>query len=320
MWTDKKKKSIIHESELDFIARCVLDYPDLETGGDFFGFWNKDGLPVIQYVTGPGKGTKRTASSFFQEIKYLHECGNYLNGNFALEHIGSWHSHHTLGLDHPSGGDVNTMRNLLEKHNHEKFFISICNIVRRGSVQINGFLFSTIFNKYYEEYDWVVLKGKSPIRLMAEKQTDIFIEPRSRDADFIVKKAKLDEGKLIHSDKVDFPADYYFNTKAGQGFLKKEFEKLQNSKGVSNVEIVQNDDQTISLTFTFNSRNFELHYPLNYAEDNRNEQLLEVDTHRNSNEAFNFLTFAKYIHDFFGWGIIADNINNKNEAKKIPVK
>lgn len=34
-------KAIIYRSEIDFMSRCILDYPDIETGGSCSG----SGLP-----------------------------------------------------------------------------------------------------------------------------------------------------------------------------------------------------------------------------------------------------------------------------------
>jgi hypothetical protein len=84
----------IYHSELEFIAKCVRQYPELETGGDYFGFWSQDSIPVIQYALGPGDATDRTSVSFYQDIGYLKACGSLLNSRFGLEHIGAWHSHH----------------------------------------------------------------------------------------------------------------------------------------------------------------------------------------------------------------------------------
>src|SRR5262245_50845720 len=98
-------KIFIYESELDFISKCVMDYPSLETGGDFFGLWTKEGFPVIHYAIGPGTAVERTAMHFNQDIEYLRECGFLLNNRFALEHIGAWHSHHAMELAEPSPGD-----------------------------------------------------------------------------------------------------------------------------------------------------------------------------------------------------------------------
>ena len=35
-------KASIYNSELEFISKCVLDYENLETGGDLFGYWDKN--------------------------------------------------------------------------------------------------------------------------------------------------------------------------------------------------------------------------------------------------------------------------------------
>ena len=47
------QKAIIYQSELDFISRCILDYPDIETGGQIFGYWTSTGVPVVMEVIGP---------------------------------------------------------------------------------------------------------------------------------------------------------------------------------------------------------------------------------------------------------------------------
>src|ERR1035437_2290375 len=179
--TNPNPKAIIYQSELDFMSRCVIDYPNLETGGDFFGFWTKEGHPVVQFVIGPGKGTTRTSTSFYQDIEYLKECGKFLNGKYGLEHIGGWHSHHRLALAHPSGGDVNTMRNALRNGNIERFLISICNIESESDVTINGFLFSRENPKDYNFCKWHILDEKSPIRETINKSnTNLFISPEAK--------------------------------------------------------------------------------------------------------------------------------------------
>lgn len=32
--------AIVYQSELDYISRCILDYPQIETGGQLFGFYS----------------------------------------------------------------------------------------------------------------------------------------------------------------------------------------------------------------------------------------------------------------------------------------
>ena len=56
----------IYQSELDFISRCILDCPRIETGGNLYGYWTVSGRPVIQYVLGPGR-TANHQLAFFQQ-------------------------------------------------------------------------------------------------------------------------------------------------------------------------------------------------------------------------------------------------------------
>jgi hypothetical protein len=267
-------KAIINADELTFIARCVLDFNDLETGGDYFGYWNKDGMPVIKYVTGPGKKTTRTSTSFYQDIEYLHECGDYIHGKFALEHIGSWHSHHKLGLDHPSGGDVNTMRNCLNTQGVDKFFITICNIISSDEVNINGFLFSNAFRNLYEKSDWVILPDASPYRRQIEDKADFITYPKTKKAKFRVSQTTLNASKkIIQPEKADLPKDSYFDTEEGRKFLKNEFEKIKEDKDASDVEIIQNADKTIGISFKYEGKELEIRYPLDFSEKNPNPEL-----------------------------------------------
>ena len=48
------KRPIIFRSEMDYISRCILDYTNIETGGQLFGYWTEDGTPVVLFAIGPG--------------------------------------------------------------------------------------------------------------------------------------------------------------------------------------------------------------------------------------------------------------------------
>lgn len=48
------KKIIIYKSELDYLSKCILESPQIETGGNLFGLWTPFGIPLIHYVVGPG--------------------------------------------------------------------------------------------------------------------------------------------------------------------------------------------------------------------------------------------------------------------------
>ena len=40
---------LVYQSELDYLSRCILDYPHIETGGQLFGYWTSAGVPVGLY-------------------------------------------------------------------------------------------------------------------------------------------------------------------------------------------------------------------------------------------------------------------------------
>jgi hypothetical protein len=267
-------KAIICGSELDFIAKCVLDYPDLETGGDYFGYWNKDGMPVIQYVTGPGKQTTRTGTSFYQDIDYLHKCGDYLHSNYCLEHIGAWHSHHKLSLNHPSGGDVSTMKNALR--NVDKFFITICNITGRKDVSINGFLFSNNFPNLYIQNKWVIIPKLSLVRRDIESgKHNFFTCPATKEAIFFVDETELGQSKkVVFEDKIELE-NLFFETPEGRKFLKSEFDKIKSHPDCKDVEIVQNEDKTIAIAFQYGDKEMEIRYPNDFSDKNPNPVIIE---------------------------------------------
>lgn len=268
-----------YQSELSFIANCVLDYPDLETGGDYFGFWNKYGMPVVVFVTGPGPETSRSTTSFYQDIGYLHKTGNYINNNHALEHIGSWHSHHKLGIDQPSGGDVNTMRNALSNPNLKRFFISICNIKGSNKVKINGFLFSNEFDRFYKQVQWNVIEQTSPIRAQ-ENNNPLFTKPNTQKTIFTVDTVRKRIDNATEREKVSLTQNSFFETPEGRDFLKNEFSKIQNDPECRDVEIIQNDDKTIGITFKCENRDIEIRYPNDFSKENPNPQIIEKENDR----------------------------------------
>ena len=103
-------KAIIYKSELDFISRCIQDFPNIETGGELFGFWTQLGTPVVLYAVGPGPYARHHPTSFVQDPDYVDNIEAEMCLRTGLQHVGQWHSHHQLGLAHPSGGDVASMQ------------------------------------------------------------------------------------------------------------------------------------------------------------------------------------------------------------------
>ena len=119
---------VIYENDYKELCAWVLRKPHIETGGDLFGLWANKYTAVIQLVLGPGKGCRRTSTSFYQDVNYLEKVGMHLTQKEGICYIGEWHSHHQLGLARPSGGDENTVWNNMPTYNLTRFVIFIANI------------------------------------------------------------------------------------------------------------------------------------------------------------------------------------------------
>ncbi|XP_062505733.1 uncharacterized protein LOC134182348 [Corticium candelabrum] len=126
-------KVIIHKGELAQVEQWVRQHKQIETGGDLFGFWSTDNTAVVQLVLGPGEGSRRSVVSFYQDTQHLANCGKVFTNEYGLCHIGEWHSHHSLGLAHPSRGDQETVWSNMPKYGFKRFIIFIANIDRERS-------------------------------------------------------------------------------------------------------------------------------------------------------------------------------------------
>ncbi len=63
--------AIIYKSELDYISRCILDYPNFETGDHLFGYWTENGTPVVLFAIGLGVNANHQKTFFNQDVQYL---------------------------------------------------------------------------------------------------------------------------------------------------------------------------------------------------------------------------------------------------------
>lgn len=147
MSADREFTVAIYVSEYKQICAWVFKNQTLETGGDLFGLWYDDHTAVIQFVLGPGINCQRTATSFYQDVGYLEKVGSYLTGKEGLCHIGEWHSHHTIGLKQPSGGDERTVWTNMPKYGLRRFLLFIANFELQNrdneydAVSVGCFLF-----------------------------------------------------------------------------------------------------------------------------------------------------------------------------------
>jgi len=253
--TNYRSKAVIYKSELDYISKCILDYPNNETGGDFFGFWTHSGIPVIHFVIGPGPKANHQGSFFNQDEEYLLKIGEILQKRHGLQHIGSWHSHHQMGLVTPSGHDASTMIKAINNNNLNKFLMILGSIPSRGTTTIKGFLFQKNKSNYLET-GWIVLEGTSPTRIDVDNfisKSDLYI-PKTIKANYTdLKISSLSENIYINQE---FEPKSWMSTKQGQSELKIILNKFKAQ--FQNVKMSLTDNKSLKLSFSYDENIFNV--------------------------------------------------------------
>jgi hypothetical protein len=235
---------IIYRGELEYISRCILDYPNIETGGNLFGFYTTFRIPVIQYVLGPGKNSEHNPTHFRQDEAFFDINADMLIKEHALHHIGTWHSHHKLGIDRPSGGDASSIMYGMKEDGLETFLLVIGTIDKKGT-SANAYFFS-LSNRNCRHTQWVVLDEESPIRQQFDKKhRDIIHVPNARNA-----MMKQVESVPLHGElakKVSYSKGYWLNEEANKAELKIIVDYLK--RRYKNVSLyLQEEDQTLKIS------------------------------------------------------------------------
>lgn len=158
---------IVYQSELDCISQHILDCKHIETGGQLFGFYTAKGTPVVCYAIGPGANANHQVAFFNQDIGYLSTVGDILVRMLGLQHIGEWHSHHQLGLTHPSGHDYNTVHTTVERQHLGQFLLCIGTCTETAAT-INAFRIKE-GSEECTECKWIVKAIESPYRKIANE-------------------------------------------------------------------------------------------------------------------------------------------------------
>lgn len=198
---DSRRRPVIFLSELDYVSRCILDYPDIETGGQLFGYWTEDGAPVVMYAIGPGRKANHQVTFFNQDVDYLLRTGNELRNRYGLQHIGEWHSHHRLGLARPSGHDANTMVSTIREKNLGRFLLCIGN-TDGATTTFNPFMCDS---RECTPSAWEVIMSDSPVRGEADRSmADMILHPRTAMPSHC-------DGRLRRMAAVRFPPGYWLN-------------------------------------------------------------------------------------------------------------
>jgi hypothetical protein len=165
----------IYESEVQAIVGEAQRFPNSETGGDLFGTFTHGNMPVIWLASGPGPNAKHLPTHFEQDVRFTSEWQRRLMNEFGIQYVGSWHSHHKLSLNHPSGGDAEAARNYAVRHHRQRTLEIIANHEGR---RLKTFL-RPYFYPNAQEADWTpatfsTLTGESPLRARLGRDEAVF--------------------------------------------------------------------------------------------------------------------------------------------------
>ena len=229
---------LVYQSELDYLSRCILDYPHIETGGQLFGYWTSAGVPVVLYAIGPGDNANHQPTFFNQDLDYLETVGGILVHEFGLQHIGEWHSHHQLGLAHPSDHDARTIYDNMLRHHLRWFLLCIGNCTNTAST-VNAFNFVENTPRY-QESQWEVLPMDSPFRRLIDRRLNgLLRRPYTTTPVLVGMKYK---STVVHGVKQQYPEGYWMNDKSNNKVLKQmlDFVQTQHVDAECNVSLDEN--------------------------------------------------------------------------------
>jgi hypothetical protein len=127
--TDKVRLVIPKAALMTVFDECD-GFDQDETGGRVVGTYQAEHDRLDIQVTGiieAGPQARRDPVSFFQDGAYQEQVFRKLeNSHRDIEHLGNWHTHHVNGLQHLSGGDVDTyFRTVNHRNQNTPFFYAL---------------------------------------------------------------------------------------------------------------------------------------------------------------------------------------------------
>ena len=111
----------VFESELRVMAGLSAAWGTMETGGMAFGLLSRGGRPVIHLVTAPGPKAVHQYAHFEQDLEFAKATIRTIEQAYGSQYNGDWHSHHVLGLDEASAGDVDQVRSVTSHNGFQRW-------------------------------------------------------------------------------------------------------------------------------------------------------------------------------------------------------
>ena len=103
--------------DVKFMAGDAYAHKNIETGGWIYVLWSHHGRAVVMLASSSGPGACRETTHFAIDPDYVTTWNVKLQKMFAIQYGGNGHSHHGLGMDHPSRGDVGQIHRLAARYN-----------------------------------------------------------------------------------------------------------------------------------------------------------------------------------------------------------
>lgn len=250
-------KALIYASEVDYIARCIQDYPNIETGGQLYGAWTASGAPRVVYAIGPGPRANHESAFFNQDVAYLEAVGAKLK-QYGLQHIGEWHSHHHLGIPHPSSHDASTMQNGINQLNLHRLLLCIGSFDSRDGIILNPFNFAR--DAQYNKAHWEVINADNHLRQVIDTELQgILVHPQS--VNYTSVEPYIPSPTQPISDNAG-----WFSVKDNRIILKQIIDNLKSHRWVKEVTPQISNDGIITLKVQSNSFVEVITFPKDFPE------------------------------------------------------
>lgn len=291
----------IFKSELDYISRCILDYKNIETGGQLFGYWTAEGSPVVVYAIGPGKKANHQVAFFNQDIDYLINIGTLLVKHYGLHHIGEWHSHHQLGLAHPSGHDASTMADSIKKKNLGRFLLCIGNCNNSEST-LNAFNFTQDYGYNFTKAQWCVYDIQSPYREIIDKElAGLLTHPSTKEPNY-KDRIFATASKFTTYEE----SNYWFAKKENRLVLKDILDYLRNTTIDGSCSVQMDEKQHVHILVKRDNRCEHIYFPQNFPfeapiiSQNQKNDIMRKPWEFDGNLLSSFIQYYKSIVNYDG--------------------
>ena len=288
---------VTNQEEMDMLSKYILDYRNIETGGQLFGYWTFDGKPVVLFVLGPGPKAGHYGSFFMQDLDYLKTRAAFLKQKYGLDHIGEWHSHHQLGLDHPSGHDASNMIKNIRRLGYSRFLLCIGTCTSSES-SINAFMF-TLDSNNYNQVPWLIKNIESPYRkLIDANDAEQFEMPRTTSPN--MQRLFIKE-TLRTKEKINFNSTYWLKRGDNSLVLKRIIESMRTAFPTQDcVPTIDNNQEVHIETYQSDYPIEDIHFPKEFPveppviRDLKGNRLIEASLWNFNGDIFN--AFITYYH------------------------